>query len=215
MTGILFLVVGLCAYLLGSINTSILVSKVYGTDIRLHGSGNAGLTNALRVLGKGAAVLVLIGDILKGVLAICIARLFMTVFVNLVRVSIEQPEIYVYFSGFCVIVGHIFPIYFKFKGGKGILTSATVIAILQPQLALWLIAVFFVIVLLTRYVSLGSICSALVLMIAPFFFLRDDVWFLTFAVCIGGLAIWMHRSNIHRLLQGTENKLGQKHKGGE
>lgn len=209
----LLLIVCAAAYLLGSINTSILVAKVYGVDIRAHGSGNAGMTNALRVLGKKAAVFVLIGDILKGVIAISVATLLVNISANLLQgIIMFDMDIYKYAAGFFVVLGHNFPVYFKFKGGKGILSTATVVAILHPKLFLCLLALFVVIVAITRYVSLGSVCAAAALVVIPLFTMRDNPAFIVFAAVTGVLAIFMHRSNILRLVQGSENKLGAKKK---
>lgn len=201
------------AYLLGSVNTSILISRLYGTDIRKHGSGNAGATNTLRTLGKKAAALVVAGDAAKGILAVALAGFLVKLSANLGLGVYRDREIYRCAAGFCAILGHNFPVYFKFRGGKGVLTSAAVVAMLEPRVFLCLIGIFLVLVILTRYVSLGSVCAALGLMILPWFVPgREELPFLIFGMCAGGLAIVMHRGNLVRLVQGKERKLGDKKK---
>lgn len=207
------IVICVFSYLLGSMNTSILISHLYGTDIRKHGSGNAGATNTLRILGKKAAVLVVLGDAVKGVLAVVISGFLVKLSANLGAGVFQDAELYRCAAGFCAILGHNFPIYFKFRGGKGILTSAAVIAVLEPMVFLCLIGIFLVLVVLTKYVSLGSVCAALGLMILPVLILgTDHLPFIIFGICDGALAIFMHRGNIVRLIQGKESKLGEKKK---
>ncbi len=208
----LFLVC-LVAYLLGSINTSILISRMYGTDIRRHGSGNAGATNTLRTLGKKAAVMVVLGDAVKGVLAILLSGFLVKLCANLGAEVLETSEVYRCCAGFFAIMGHNFPIFFKFRGGKGVLTSAAVIAVLEPVIFLCLLAIFIIIVAITRYVSLGSVCSAAGLMVLPVILLgTNHLPFLIFGVLAGLSAILMHRGNLIRLKKGTERKLGEKKK---
>lgn len=204
----------LAAYLLGSVNTSILISHMYGTDIRTHGSGNAGATNTLRVLGKKAAAFVVLGDVAKGVLAVALGGFLMKLSANLGIRVYQNSELYCCAAGFFAILGHNFPLYFKGKGGKGILTSAAVIAVLQPVVFVCLIGLFLIVVLVTRYVSLGSVCAAAVLILLPWFYPgTEHLPFLVFGICAGGLAIFMHRGNLKRLAQGTEPKLGEKKHG--
>ena len=208
----LFLVC-MVAYLLGSINTSILISRMYGTDIRRHGSGNAGATNTLRTLGKKAAVMVVLGDAIKGVLAILLSGFWVKLCANLGAEVLENAEMYRCCAGFFAIMGHNFPIYFKFRGGKGVLTSAAVIAVLEPVIFLCLLAIFIIIVAITRYVSLGSVCSAAGLIVLPVIILGfDHLPFLIFGLLAGLSAILMHRGNLIRLKKGTERKLGEKKK---
>jgi len=139
----------LIAYLLGSINTSILVSKLFGVkDIRKEGSGNAGATNTLRIVGKKAAIFVVIGDALKGIIAVFVAR-----FINNVVFG-PQADYSTYFAAVMVVVGHVFPLYFGFKGGKGIMTSIAVIFVLDFKIALILVGIFALFILLFNYVYL-------------------------------------------------------------
>ena len=204
MTYAVLISVVIIGYLLGSINTSIIFSKFKKTDIREHGSGNAGLTNTLRTFGKGAAVVVLLGDVLKGIIAILLARFVSNIFaIDMVN---EASQI----AGIAAIVGHNFPIYYGFKGGKGVLTSVTVLMMIDYKLALCSLLVFIIIVAITRYVSLGSITAAAAFVVMVIVLKRYDL--LAFGIIVASMLIIRHRSNIKRLIQGNENKLGQKKK---
>jgi len=144
-------------YLLGSLNTAVIVGKIYGKDIRSHGSKGAGLTNTLRVLGKSAAVFVLAGDILKGVIA-CFIGLYLGVYVY----SGEAKDcVSLLAAGTGAVIGHNWPVYFRFKGGRGILTGVTVLFLVDWVMALLCLGFFVIIVAFTRYVSLGSICATM------------------------------------------------------
>ena len=190
------------AYLLGSINTSIIVSKLMSkSDIRNFGSGNAGVTNTLRVLGKGAAAIVVVGDFLKGVLSILAVKLVFEYF-GIVG-NIRIPE---YFAAFFVMVGHIYPIYFGFRGGKGIMTSLAVVLMLDWEIGVILLLIFAVIFVTTRYVSLGSCISAVMFPVLVYMFHTHDVYFLTLSVLMAALTLFKHRTNIVRLVRGTESK---------
>lgn len=193
------------AYLLGSVNTSILVSKFFGKDVRNEGSGNAGATNTLRVFGKGAALIVVLGDALKGVVAILIARALAGVFTA--AGTIMAP---IYAAGLCVVLGHNFPLYFGFKGGKGIMTSAAVIFMLDWQIGFIVLICALVIMAISRYVSLGSCVACLIYPAAVIMFHGDDAYFIALSVVMGALALFMHRANIVRLAKGTESKLNFK-----
>lgn len=186
-------------YLFGSLNFAIVYSKLRGDDIRNHGSGNAGATNVLRTYGKGAAALVFTLDILKGVIAVTVARLFF------------DELIFDCSAALGAVLGHNFPVYYGFKGGKGVATSLAVLLALHYPTALAALAVFIVVALLTKYVSLSSILAAAAAIIASFVFFKVNE-FSVFCAIIGTLCIVRHRSNIKRLLNGTENKLGQKRK---
>ena len=197
----------LIGYLLGSLNTSIIVGKFYGTDIRKHGSGNAGMTNTLRTLGKTAAVLVILGDILKGVISYLIGNLI----VNTVPTSVSLSFVGVggMVGGIAAIVGHNWPIYFGFKGGKGILTTFSVVMMMDWKLGLMLLGLFLVIVAITRYVSLGSIIACAAFPIAAYI-KGNGIVFTIFATLLAILAIARHNANIKRLISGTESKIGAK-----
>lgn len=201
------------AYFLGSISSSILIGHMFGVDdIRKHGSGNAGSTNVLRIIGKKAAAMTFICDFLKGVVPVAVVKLFVK----------DSTLTFMLLSSFAVVIGHIFPIYFGFKGGKGVATSfGAVIAISVATGIFWipfaLFGVWLVVVFLTRYVSLGSVIvfAAYPVLVAVLFKgleMADYIQYVVFAVAIGLLGIIMHRKNIGRLISGTESKIGQKAK---
>jgi glycerol-3-phosphate acyltransferase PlsY len=187
----------IAGYLLGSANSSLIVGRFYGVDVRRHGSGNAGTTNTLRTLGKKAALFVLLGDILKGILAF------------LAGYYITGSAIGGMAGGTAAVLGHVWPVYFGFKGGKGVLTSLAVLLMIDWPIALLLLGIFAVIVLLTRYVSLGSIVGAALFPIVSLILGRSTETVL-FSALIAVLIIIMHRTNLQRLLRGTESKLGSK-----
>ncbi|HZY51786.1 MAG TPA: glycerol-3-phosphate 1-O-acyltransferase PlsY [Reyranella sp.] len=191
-------------YLLGSLNTAVIVGKVYGKDIRSHGSKSAGLTNTLRVLGKSAAVMVLAGDILKGIVA-CLIGLQLGVYVH----SGQATDcISLVAAGAGAVMGHNWPVYFGFKGGKGALTAAAVMFMINWQMALISLGVFVLIIALTRYVSLGTMCAAVFFVAISFIpAFGNTFYFHIFAALIAVIIIVKHRENIRRLLSGTENKL--------
>ncbi len=205
-------IVLLIGYLLGSANTSLVVGKFYGVDVRKHGSGNAGLTNTLRTIGKMAALFVVLGDILKGVLS-CLIGYFILKDIQIVGIaSVEVPwNVGMFFGGLGAILGHNWPLYFGFKGGKGILTTFSIVMMTAPYIGLILLGIFIVIVSITRYVSLGSIigCVLFPIFIAVFY---KNLVFVTFAIFIAAVAIIRHKQNVVRLLNGNESKLGSKKK---
>lgn len=190
------------AYLLGSINTSIIVSKVMGKgDIRNSGSGNAGATNTLRVLGKGAAVAVLIGDILKGVIAILIAKFAYRYF------NVSGDEMIAQcFAALFVIIGHIYPLYFGFKGGKGILTGAATVFMLDWEIGVIVLLIFIAVYVTSRYVSLGSCISSAMYPVLVYMFHPGDRYFIAVSLIVALLSIYKHKANIQRLMRGTESK---------
>lgn len=200
--------VGIVAYLIGSINSSILISKaVMGKDIRESGSGNAGATNMLRTMGKKYAIITLVIDILKGVISLLLAKL---------AISFGAYEVSMYVAGVAAVVGHNFPVFFGFKGGKGVATSLGVILLLDWKIGLITLVIALAIMAISKYVSLGSVMAALVFVIMQIVvMIATDSFDITRLVCVvilGGLLIIRHRANIVRLLNGTENKLGSKKK---
>lgn len=205
------------AYLLGSINSSIIISKVlYRDDIRRHGSGNAGTTNMLRTYGKSAALMTLVGDMLKTALAIFICGvLFGFNYVG----GVSTGEGFCYMAGLFAVLGHIFPVYYGFKGGKGVLSTATMALVLSPIPFLILFAGFILIVYLSRYVSLGSVCGATlypVVLHATFVFLfgaqsTPGIASLS-SILLAILIVWCHRENLKRISEKTERKLSFKKK---
>ena len=213
------------AYLLGSVNTAIVVSKsIYRDDIRNHGSGNAGLTNMLRTYGKGAAGLTLFGDLLKTAIAVLIAGIFWGFgYVGGISVGggILGPEMgFCYIAGLFAVVGHVFPIYYKFKGGKGVLATATMALILSPLPFAILLLLFIGIVALSKYVSLGSVIVAIFYPVSLFVFFK--IFFaegtsmpplMAFAsIVLAILIVWCHRENLERISNQTERKLSFKKK---
>ncbi|KIR03931.1 Acyl-phosphate:glycerol-3-phosphate O-acyltransferase PlsY [Lachnospiraceae bacterium TWA4] len=200
-------------YIFGLFETGFIYGKLKGIDIRQHGSGNSGSTNTLRVLGKKAGIIVLIGDVLKCVIPCIITRV---IFKDLVDMTL----LLVLYTGFGVVLGHNFPFYMNFKGGKGIAsTGGVIISVFDLRIFLICLAVFLLTVFITRYVSLGSILGVTsffitwtvlavygALPIGQMFVLESCIVVFAFA-CLG---IFRHRSNIKRLLTGTENKFGAK-----
>ena len=199
------------AYLLGSIDFGVVVSRlVYREDVRSKGSGNAGATNMLRTYGKAAAALTLAGDLGKGVRAVARGRLLF----GLCTVSPEWAVYGGYVAAIFAVCGHLWPVWFGFKGGKGVAVAAGAILATEPVVLLALAVVFFALAFATRIVSLSSVTVAA---LYPVFtalwswYTGRSVWFTTLcALVMGLLVIWMHRANIQRLKNGTEYKFGQK-----
>lgn len=205
------------AYLLGSIDTGILVSKfLYHDDVRKYGSGAAGMTNMLRTFGKKAAALTAFGDVLKGVLAVCIGRWLFTLMPESTMLS---PYLAVYLAAIFAIIGHLKPLYFGFKGGKGVLVAGGAILAVQPILLPVLTVVFLLCLVPTGMVSLGSIAMAasypvltLIYGLLKGFAADDLIVCVVGAAIMGGMVIWMHRANIQRIREGKEYRFGSKHK---
>lgn len=211
---IVYIIMLIIAYLIGSINFSVIISKkMAGFDVREKGSGNAGSTNMLRSVGKKAAAITLICDILKGVIAIAIAMILGNIIKDVNR------ELLVQIAGIAVVVGHTFPIFFRFKGGKGVATSLGVLLISNWQIGLICLVFALVLMILTKMVSLGS-CGAAVLFPVLTLFINDHYTVLTegkngnvyfiYSVILAIIVLYNHRSNIKRILNGTENKLSFK-----
>ena len=196
--GLRYLIIALAGYLLGNISVGMLISKIYGVrDIRTHGSGNAGSTNVLRTLGWLPSVLTLIGDCLKGYLAAELGRYL-------------AGDIGLIIGGICAIIGHDFPVFFRFRGGKGIATSLGLIIATNPWIALIVTALVVVIAATMRYVSVGSICAAVLYPVLVALFMRGNPHYAAYvisAVFGGALAIFCHRKNIVRLIRHEENRL--------
>lgn len=196
-------------YLFGLIQSGYLYGRVKKVDIRQHGSGNAGSTNVLRVMGKKAGAIVFFGDFFKAVAAMTLARLLFA--------GNASPDLLALYAGAGVTLGHNYPIYLKFKGGKGIACMAAIMTTMDIRITLTCLVVFGLSVGSTRYVSLGSILVSVVFFLEIFLFGRmgsyrvaasslQELYILAGALM--ALAIWRHRANIVRLLNGTENKLG-------
>jgi len=194
-----YVIVGVIAYLLGNFSTAYLVSKAFGDiDIRKHGSGNAGSTNVLRVLGVKAAVLVLLGDALKGVAAVLIGRYLAGSYGEII-------------AGIAVVAGHNWPMLLGGKGGKGIATTIGLMLPIDPVMVLYIVAVGVAIIAVTRYVSLASITGVVIFPIAMIA-THKPLEYIIFSIVLSAMAIFKHRSNIGRLLSGKESKIGLKKK---
>lgn len=218
LTILCFVIMAVAPYLISGINSAIIVTKIKtGEDIRTIGSGNAGLTNTLRTQGKLAALFVLLGDILKGVLSILLVHFCFKLILGVDTYANDGYAWINYCAGVCAVLGHIFPIYYGFKGGKGILVTFSTMLAINWIPALILLGIFGIFVAITRYVSLGSIIAASCYPFAVllFSYLNGDpnMWFNFIpAAVIGFLLVFMHRANIVRLKNHCEKKLGEKSK---
>jgi len=207
-----YIVVAIIAYLLGSISFSVIISKkMAGFDVREKGSGNAGTTNVLRTVGKKAAAITLVCDILKGVVAILVALLAGKIIKGL------DNSLLVQLAGVFVVIGHTFPIFFKFKGGKGIATSLGVLLMINWQIGLICLVFALILMALTRMVSVGSIAAAILFPVLVLFINQNYIvpessnWsYLIFSIIIALLVIFNHRANLKRILTGKENKISLK-----
>lgn len=201
-------IMAIIAYLIGSINFSIILSKkMAGFDVREKGSGNAGTTNMLRSVGKKAAAITLICDILKGVIAILIAIVIGKIFKN------TNGSLLVQIAGVAVILGHTFPIFFKFKGGKGVATSLGVLIMSNWQIGLICLVFALILIALTQMVSVGSIAAAILYPVLTLFIPQNYIVpgnYLIYSIVLAIIIVFNHRENVKRLLNGTENKISFK-----
>lgn len=201
-----YILMAVIAYVIGSVNFSVIISKkVAGFDVREKGSGNAGTTNMLRSVGKGAAALTLILDIAKGLLAIGVALL-------VGKIAHEaNPAILAQLAGFFVIVGHTFPAFFGFKGGKGVATSLGVLLLINPMIGGICLVFALAVMAFTRMVSLGSIMAAVLFPVLTIFikdgYIVDGYNYIIFGIVMACLVIFNHRSNLKRIYAGNENRL--------
>lgn len=192
------------AYLLGSIPSALIVSRrFFGIDIRDYGSGNMGATNTFRVLGKKYGIIVMVADILKGMLAVALCRLVPAYYQDeLTRTN------FMLILGIAAVVGHLFPVFANFKGGKGVATLFGMIIATQPIVALVCVCVFVLVLFLTRYVSLSSILGAIMLPICVLWIWNDDVVvYRVFAVAVALMVVVTHQKNIGRLIRGVESRV--------
>ena len=198
----IYIIIVLIAYLLGNISTSYIVAKrMMGVDIRTQGSGNAGSTNVLRTLGKKAGAITFVGDVLKGIVAVVIAKGI----AKYVGADIDTAG---YLAVFGVVAGHNWPVLLGFRGGKGVATSLGSMIAVNPIMALSCFTIFLVIVAVTKYVSLGSIVS---ISMSPIFMLiSQDIKGVYATLFLSISVIYTHKDNIKRLLNKTERKLGEK-----
>lgn len=209
MLRILLLIIG---YFIGNIETGYIFGKIHKMDIRKYGSGNAGATNTLRVLGAKAGLVVFLGDFCKSLIPCLVVRFIF-------RDNVSLSYIYMLYIGLGVVLGHNFPFYLGFKGGKGVASTAGIIMALDIRIAVVCLIVFIITVAITRYVSLGSIFVMIILIGMSHFFVKfsygfgegaSPMEFRLLTAAVGLLSIFMHRANIKRLLGGTENKIGKK-----
>ena len=213
-----YILIAVIAYLLGSLNFSIILSEVVKKkDIRDSGSGNAGATNMLRTYGKKAAVGTMIGDILKVALGIIIAFAILDVPMKYIfsnpadAAEIQRVMLYKEFAGLFCVLGHIFPLYFKFKGGKGVAACTGMVIIVDWRIALILFVIFIGVILISKWISLGSIVIALLYPVLIFAFYKNFI-LAAVALLFTAIVIVAHRENIKRLAKGTENKISIKNK---
>ena len=212
MEGLLprILVTVLAAYLLGNLNGAVTVSSLLDRDdVRAHGSGNAGLTNFYRTFGGPLTAVVILTDVLKAVLAVLLSRWLMfhgfTIFLSAASTTALYDAVAKYWAGLFCLLGHMFPVMFKFKGGKGILSGGTIAIMIDWRVALVVWGGFLILAFLTRYVSLGSCWAGFSFPFVSWAVYRN--WLiLLLAIACGGLILWQHRGNIRRLLNGTESK---------
>jgi acyl phosphate:glycerol-3-phosphate acyltransferase len=194
MLGVSLMLLG---YVLGSVPTGYLVGRVLGVDVRKVGSGNIGTANVLRAAGKRAAVLTLAGDMLKGFVPVVIARLLVSNHWLIAAVA------------FAAVVGHCWPVFLRFKGGKAVATGAGTTIGLAPILGLGLFAFWWAIVLLSRYTSLGAI-SVMVVSPVVFWLSGQPLPYMLYTIVGGALVLWRHRENARALIKGTERKVGER-----
>ena len=200
-------------YAFGLIQTGYIYGKIVHKDIRQYGSGNSGTTNALRVLGKKAGVIVFLGDFAKAILLCLLVRLFYG------KTQPDMAPLLMLYGGLGVVLGHNYPFYLRFKGGKGIAATAGVIITMDWRITLVCLAAFIISVAATRIVSIGSLLVVTIFLAGMIWFSYRGEYGLTpgsrlefcaVSAVVTGMAFWRHRSNIGRLLHGTENKLGSK-----
>ena len=224
------IVTALVGYLLGSINFAIIITKIVDKkkDIREMGSGNAGFTNVLRSVGKGPAVFTIVFDFLKAIIAVLLGGFLFSTIVSDSSVQLAEFSAYgKYLAGLCCIAGHMFPVYFGFKGGKGVVTTAALIAVADWRIFLVVIAVFAIVFICSKIISLSSLTGAVCYPIVTFLFLyfvdyrpnlsTENAHSLSYVIIstlftlfIGLCVIIKHKSNIERLLNGTEKKITAK-----
>lgn len=199
-----YLIFGAVAYLLGSIPTAVWLGKAkYGTDVREHGSNNAGATNTFRVLGKKAGIVVLFVDIVKGFVAVSLPYLF-----EVGTWGSEELINVQLISALCAVLGHVLPIFAGFKGGKGVATSLGVVIGVHPPAAGIMIAIFLIVFIASQFVSLGAMMAACSFpLILVFIFKVESIWLIAFSCLLSAAVVFAHKKNIKRLLAREENKM--------
>ena len=192
------------AYLIGSIPTALIISKhFFNIDIREYGSGNMGATNTFRILGSKFGTIVMVGDMLKGVFAVALYHFLPYYLTN----ELDRTN-FMLGLGIAAVVGHIYPIWAQFKGGKGVATLFGMVLAIQPIVAINCVAVFLAVLFLTRYVSLSSIIAGVALPICVLWIYNEkEVFYRVFAVAVAALVVLTHQKNISRLLKGNESRV--------
>jgi glycerol-3-phosphate acyltransferase PlsY len=209
----IYFIVAAVAYLLGSIPFGYLLVRIFrGEDIRQSGSGNIGATNVVRSGAKGLGIATLALDALKGALAVCLAALVAGSKYNLCGDFFQHPCApalrLMSLAAICAVLGHVFPVWLRFKGGKGVATGLGVFCVLFPKAILVALAIFILVVAITRYISLGSILGAIAFPVAAYFMQNADWLSLFLASGVSLIIVLKHHQNISRLLAGTENRFG-------
>ena len=203
-----YIIVAIIAYCLGSVSFSVLISKkMAGFDVREKGSKNAGSTNVLRTVGKKAAIITLICDILKGVIAVAIAVLLGNLIAGTDTALLAQ------IAGLFAVIGHTFPVFFKFKGGKGVATALGVLFIINWQIALICLVFALLLMVITKMVSVGSLAAAVLFPVLTMFIGTNYITpgnYLIFGILMAAFIVYNHRTNLKRLANGTENKINLK-----
>ena len=206
---IVYIIVAIIAYLIGSVNFSILISKkMAGFDVREKGSNNAGTTNVLRTVGKKAAAITLVCDILKGVVAILLAIL-------IAKISSKNAALLAHIAAIEVVIGHTYPVFFGFKGGKGVATSLGILLLINWKIGLICLIFGVALIAITRMVSLGSISAAILFAILTIFIQDSYIAsgnYIVFAFMLTGFIMFNHRTNIVRIVKGEENRIACKKK---
>lgn len=195
----IYILLVVCSYLLGNISSGYLVGKfIFNEDIRTQGSKNAGTTNALRLYGAKAGAITLLGDLLKGFIAV-----FLSYFIG--KYAGADPNLMRYLSLVAVVAGHNWPVFLKFRGGKGVATTYGGMIAISPLITLCAVIFLAIAIIVTKYMSVGSMLS--ISMFSVLFFIRGDITGVWFSIVLAISCIYKHRSNIRRLIDGTENKL--------
>ena len=201
----IYIIISIIAYFIGSISFSVIFSRKFaGFDVREKGSGNAGSTNVLRTVGKRTAALTLVCDILKGVIAIFVAIITSKIWKDI------DVTVLKYLTGFFAILGHTFPIFFEFRGGKGVATALGVLITLNWKIGLICLIFAIIIIAVTKMVSVGSLLAAILYPILTVFMGEAKILAIVISLAIALLVIFNHRTNIKRLKNGTENKISFK-----
>lgn len=204
------LIFGFIAYIIGSIPTAVWIGKSWhGIDIREHGSKNAGATNTFRILGKRAGVIVLVVDIVKGFIAVTLPLCFINFkLFNFLLLSDIDLIVVQIFTAILAVLGHVFPIFAKFKGGKGVATSLGVIIGIHPPAAGICFLLFLIVFIVFNYVSLGAIIASISFPLVLFYLFKEtSIWLISFSIALSTAVILAHRKNIIRLINGQENKM--------